>query len=86
MSRNKRRPSVAEIICAGKVRHGTRQAAERIRRQQLSFADHNGRDRTPLAVYRCAVCGGFHVGSADPNRTGAAREPYKRDRTIPDEE
>jgi hypothetical protein len=78
----KRRRSVAEITCPTKTGYETRGEAESIRRQMQNFDDWNGRNRRPLEVYQCRVCGLFHLGNADEERVRAGRDRMARQKRI----
>ncbi len=64
------------MTCRGKVRHPSRAEAGKALRVHLGVCDRNARDRPLLQIYRCGLCGGFHLGNGEPEFV--AKVPYKR--------
>ena len=54
-------------MCAGKVRHETREAAEQ-HAQEINRP--HGRRTRKAEPYRCDCCGGYHVGRRHQGRRG----------------
>ena len=50
--------------CGDKVKHPSRRVAVENMRRMARGREFNGRrDRVPLAVYLCGVCGSWHCGT-----------------------
>lgn len=56
--------------CLRKVRHETRETAEDAARK-VERADRRRRRRPDIAVYRCFVCDGWHIGRPSKRGGGA---------------
>lgn len=61
----KKHKSLVELTCKTKVAWPSRRTAERARRHHVQTLDFDGKDRSPLVVYRCPYCGQWHSGHED---------------------
>lgn len=70
-----RRKTPAQRTCESKQKWETKTEARRAMNQQRSFADFRGKDRYPLQIYKCRVCGLWHVGTPAEDRGEVKRRP-----------